>query len=269
MINLGQYEKIQSRVAKFKYNSMKYTEFEEVETYDVLHDRENIVLIYGYNKEMKLNQYHWACNQVETLINTMDSKKTNVLLTFVPKEWTSELQEAGFQMYAIWNDYFVNHIEISNDEIEFEKIQTHEYDIASKVTLACQGQSRGFAGQTSEWVKQWVEGKGPAVPNYVKNSTILVKKINEDIVGVICVATYAHESEKGAMLWIREIAVHPQHQRKGIARELIKQAYQYGKMLGAKRAFLMVDECNEHAIDLYKSMGFIGHADEAEINMIN
>ena len=87
MINQEHYEKIKSRLDKFRYNSMKYTEFEEAKTYDVLYDRENIVLIYGYNKEMKLNQYHWACNQVETLITTMDSEKTNALLTFVPKEW--------------------------------------------------------------------------------------------------------------------------------------------------------------------------------------
>lgn len=269
MINKESYEKIQSRLDKFRYQSMRYTEFEEIRTYDILCDNENIILTCGYNKESKLNQYHWACNQVEILIDNMDSTKRNVLITFVPKAWVNRLKETGFQMYAVWKEYFVDSIEIFNDEIELEKIQGHEYDTVSKITLACQGQSRGFSGQTSEWVKQWAEGKEPALPGYVKNSTILVKKINETIVGVICVATYAHESEKGAVLWIREVAVHPHYQRKGIARELIKQAYQYGKMVGAKRGFLMADECNEHAIHLYESMGFVGHSDESEINMIN
>lgn len=79
-------------------------------------------------------------------------------------------------MYAVWNDYFVDNIEVFKDKVKLEKIQSHEYEMVSDVTLACRGQSRGFAGQTSELVKQWVEGKEPALPSYVKNSTVLVKK---------------------------------------------------------------------------------------------
>lgn len=268
MIIKEQYEKMQSRLDEFRYNSMRYIEFEEIKTYDILYDDKNIILIYGYNHENNSNQYHWACNEVEVLIGAMDSKESNVLITFVPKEWVNSLKEAGFQMYATWNDYFLDDLQVFDKEFKLEKIKTHEYDIVSKITLACLGQSRGFSGQTMEWVRQWAEGREPALPSYAANSSILVKKINDVIVGIICVATYSHESERGAILWIREIAVHPDHQRKGIARELIKQAYQYGKMLGAKRAFLMADECNEHAIHLYESMGFRGCPDESEINMI-
>lgn len=37
MIIKEHYEKIKSRLDKFKYNSMSYTEFEGIETYDVLY----------------------------------------------------------------------------------------------------------------------------------------------------------------------------------------------------------------------------------------
>ena len=211
-----------------------------------------------------------ACNEVETLVSMMNSESTNVFITFVPKEWVNPLKQAGFQMHAVWNDYWcesINLIDVDVD-VDMDKVQAHEYDKVSQVTLACRGQSRGFAGQTTEWVRQWVEGREAALPNYAENSTILVKRLNTNIVGVICIATYAHESEKGAILWLREVAVHPDYQRKGIARELIKQAYQYGKTVGATRAFLMADECNEYAMHLYESMGFKGCPDEMEINMI-
>ena len=268
MITNDEYVKIQSRLDDFKYNSLKYTEVEGIKTYDVLYNNEDIILIYGYNPEDKLNQYHWACNEVKFLVDTIKSKDINGLITFVPKEWVNDLKRVGFQIYAVWNDYFTDSIQVLDGKVEIDKIQAHEYEKVSEVTLACRGQSRGFSGQTTEWVRQWVEGKESALPSYAANSTILVKRIGTNIVGAICIATYAHESEKGAILWIREIAVHPDYQRKGIGRELIKQAYQYGKAKGATRAFLMADECNEHAIHLYKSMGFRGCPDEAEINMI-
>ncbi|MEG2091062.1 GNAT family N-acetyltransferase [Niameybacter sp.] len=268
MITKDEYVKIQSRLDDFKYNSLKYTEFESIKTYNILYNDENIILIYGYNSEDKLNQYHWACNRVEILLKAMNSENTDVLITFIPKEWVNPLKQADFEMYAVWNDYFSESINLADTKVDIDKIQANEYDKVSEVTLACRGQSRGFSGQTTEWVRQWVEGREPALPSHAINSTILVKRLNTNVVGAICIATYAHESEKGAILWLREVAVHPNYQRKGIARELIKQAYQYGKTVGATRAFLMADECNEHAIHLYESMGFKGCPDEVEINMI-
>ncbi len=79
---------------------------------------------------------------------------------------------------------------------------------------------------------------------------------------------YGDESKKGPVLWLREIAVLPQEQGKGIGRKLILQSLGYGKERGAKRAFLMADDCNTNAIGLYKSVGFVP-SEDAEINMVS
>ena len=274
MITLADYEIIKNSLDKFKYHSLAYTDYEEIKEYKILHNDDRVILIHGYSLEDQFYKYHWACNEVDILVNLEKIKDTKGLIGFVPKEWVENLKEIGFKMYAVWNEYFVGSIKEQLERLEdgfkedllIEVMQEDECESVSQVTLACKGQSRGFSGQSAGWIANWMEGKEPALPEYARNSKIFVKKIEDRIVGMICVATYGHESEKGAILWIREVAVHPMYQGRGIARVLIKKAYNYGIMVGAKRAFLMADECNEGAIHLYQSMGFVSN--EAEINMI-
>ena len=81
-------------------------------------------------------------------------------------------------------------------------------------------------------------------------------------------AIYGHGSEKGSILWVRELAVSPKSQGQGIGRKLLKQALTYGIDHGAKRSFLMADECNFNAKKLYEDIGFIPSLDEVQIDMI-
>lgn len=55
---------------------------------------------------------------------------------------------------------------------------------------------------------------------------------------------------------IQNIAVHPQHQRRGLARCLIEDAIKGGKKAGARKAVLEVRESNRAAQRLYLSLGF-------------
>lgn len=268
MITKDYYDKIKKQAEAFRYRSLDYVNYESIKDYAVVYEDETLILLYGYSVEDQYHQYHWACHEVNHLIEAMPQESADVLITFVPREWVDSLKDAGFEMYAVWQEYFADTLQEVERIETVDHIQPHEYDRVSEVTLACRGQSRGFSGQSTKWVKEWVEGMVPALPTYAANSTILVKRIGEQIIGAICIATYAHDSEKGAILWIREVAVHPDHQRKGIARELIGEAYQYGVSVGAQRAFLMADACNDHAIHLYESMGFRGNAEEVEITML-
>ena len=136
---------------------------------------------------------------------------------------------------------------------------------ASEVTMACRGKSRGFTGQTPLWIKAWLTQEDDSI----KNQAILIhRNDSNEIVGIVCVGTYGHESEKGAIAWLREVAVLPEYQNQGIGRKLIKQALYYCKKFGAKRAFLAVDECNNNAIYLYKSFGFKPSEEESQIDMV-
>lgn len=84
----------------------------------------------------------------------------------------------------------------------------------------------------------------------------------------MCVATYDYQSEKGPIVWIREIAVNPRFQNKGIGRRLIIKALSYGKKYRATRAFLAADENNVSAIHLYTSIGFLPGDNESQIDML-
>lgn len=264
------FKNIKEQLKNYKFSSLKYTEYEDVLDYDIICNDKEIILIFGYNKEVKLEEFHWAASSVFSLLQEINKLNKKGLITFIPEEWINEFKSNNFHMYAVWNDYFNHNISKSfpcEETIEFLK----ECDCreASEVTLSCRDQSRGFSGQTEEWIKQWIQGVEPSIAaTGCKDSAILLHREDGHIAGIVCVATYAHDSEKGAILWVREIAVRPEYHRRGIAKKLLTQALSYGKSHGAKRAFLMADECNDHAINLYNNMGFVANKDEAQNDMI-
>ena len=266
MINKKEYEQIKSNIKKFKHHSMEYTEFEDVENHDVICNDDNLILLYGYNEEADLYEYNYAFNEHNYLINALDKSKKGDLLTFVDKDWVDDLKKIGFGTYAIWCSYFAHDLNKYKNDNDIEFVANNEYKEASDVTLSCRYQSRGFSGQSKEWIQQWVNNR---VVDYTKDCNVIVKKINGTIAGIICVGIYGHDSAKGPILWVREVAVKPEFQKRGIARELVGQAFKYGLEKGATRSFLTADECNYGAIHLYKSMGYEADENDREINMIH
>jgi ribosomal protein S18 acetylase RimI-like enzyme len=260
-----QFDEIKERLHEFCFTSLKYTDYEEIADYEVLINNNKVIIIYGFNSESDIYEYHWACNYKEDLLPLLDKRNRNEKITFVPKSWVSSIEGIGFNIYAIWNDYFADDLEKFANTEETKYVGYSNAHEASKVTRSCIGQSRGFTGQSEEWMQHWIENKEPATPSYTYNCAVIAE-IMQDMVGVICVGTY--ESGDKTILWIREIAVKPEFQRKGIARKLIGQALAYGLKHGTKKAFLMADECNDNAIHLYKSMGFKAGTDEGQIDMI-
>jgi ribosomal protein S18 acetylase RimI-like enzyme len=60
----------------------------------------------------------------------------------------------------------------------------------------------------------------------------------------------------------------PEFQGRGCGKALLQSALAYGLEHGAKRAFLMADDCNTGAIALYRRMGFEPNMSEAQIDLI-
>lgn len=263
-----QFTNIQTSLQQFHYTSLNYTDYEEVAEYEILENDEHAILIYGYNTEDGKYEYHWACNTVEELTKRLQKRNDNELIKFIPKEWVEDLKRESFQMHALWQEYVARNIENAGNYEGPIYVDHSNYMKASEVTVSCVGQSRGFSGQTDEWMKQWIDGCLPAVPDYVSNSAVIaeISDIDDEMVGIICVGIYGNEDSK--TLWVREVAVKPEFQGKGIGRKLIGQAFAYGIKHNAKKAFLMADECNENAIHLYKRMGFERNAEEGQIDMI-
>lgn len=268
-MNQKEFKNIQDKIKDYQYSSMMYTDYEDVQDYDILVENDKVILLYGYNTEGRRLEYYWAANSAKELLGQM-KEKNNILVSFVPREWQNEFKEEGFEVYSIWNDYFRENLEgiVIDEQPEF--LQIEDCDQASEVTLSCSFQSRGFTGQTATWFHQWLTGEDEVSKNNgTKDNAVLIhRNSNNKIVGVLCTAIYGHDSIKGPISWIREVAVMPEDQNKGIARKLLLQALEYGKIHGATRAFLAADECNNNAIHLYESVGFVGNPDEAQIDMI-
>jgi ribosomal protein S18 acetylase RimI-like enzyme len=124
----------------------------------------------------------------------------------------------------------------------------------AKLSQVCKGMSRGFYGETEEWFIEWLE-----------ENKVLVHRIDGEIVGFCCVSIYSD----GEVLWIRELAVSPKVQGRGIGRNLLKAGLSYGHIQGAKKGFLAVDTENTNAIHLYKQFGFVAKENEFEVQLIN
>lgn len=268
MIEKDLYE-ILSKKDTFKYSSMNYIEYKDIENYEVKLEDDNIILLYGFNHEAKIDEYHWATNKMEYLTEYLHNKK-DFLITFIPHEWIRDLEKEGFVIRNAWHDYFMynlDNIKISND---YDFLTIDHCNEASQVTIMCKNQSRGFTGQTTEWMQEWIKNdKVLEDDTDIRNKAVLLERnANNEIIGIICVATYDHQSEKGPIVWIREIAVNPLFQNKGIGRRLIMKALSYGKEHNATRAFLAADENNDSAIHLYKSIGFLPSDDESQIDML-
>ncbi|MFQ3581022.1 MAG: GNAT family N-acetyltransferase [Chloracidobacterium sp.] len=60
----------------------------------------------------------------------------------------------------------------------------------------------------------------------------------------------------GRELHIANVAVHPEVQRQGLGRRLLKEAFYTGRLYGATTAFLEVRQSNTGAKALYTSLGF-------------
>lgn len=260
-----QFDESKNRLEQFSFTSLKYTSYEEIANYEILTNDNRAIIIYGFDSESNRYDYHWASNNKEDLLKLLEKRNENEKITFVPKSWVESIETIGFSIYAIWNDYFSDEMEIYADFEEPRYVTHTNTNEASKVTRSCIGQSRGFLGQSEEWIRQWIDNMGPASPDYANNCAV-ISEIIQEMVGVICVGIYG--SGDKTTLWIREIAVKPEFQGKGVGRKLIEQAFAYGLKYGAKKAFLMADECNNNAIHLYRSMGFKPGADEGQIDMI-
>lgn len=237
-MNKEDFFKIKNTLSNFKYTSLNYTSYENVCEYTKIHQNKDIILLYGYDVESCYFHYLWACNDVDTLINAIDLKKDNVMIQFIPDEWVPYLENAGFKLYAIWNDYINSDITKSCSTESPEFLTEKDCLEAAILTQSCRNQSRGFIGQTEEWMKEWINGTEPsALDSGSKDFAIIVQRDHEKITGIVCTSTYAHNSDKGPICWIREIAVAKEYQNKGIATKLIRQALTYGKNMVQQELF--------------------------------
>ncbi|MDF2542583.1 MAG: hypothetical protein K0S47_2301 [Herbinix sp.] len=253
----------------FLYHSFEYVDYDDVKDYKILQEDEKLILLYSVIPKNGYKKIYWAANGVKELGQAIASLGKNIVFTFIPLDFRNDLIQQGFTDYAMFREYWIEDINSIEGDGDYKFLKEEESEQAAKVTQSCRLQSRGFLGEQESFFREWISNQEPGAVNCgCKNCCVLIHKIEQKIVGVACVAVYGQDSKKGPVLWLREIAVMPEYQGKGLGRKLIRQAIQYGKENGAKRAFLMADDCNHNAIRLYESIGFVPN-DDIEINMMS
>lgn len=255
---------------KYKYTSLEYIDEEDIKDAKVIHQDENSVFLY---KEMEDKvELFWGADSKEGFIqglncfedlieeNKISGKKIHI--KFIPEEFISYLEKKDFRVIAEFVDFWNRDIETISidgyDTSNIRRLKEGEYGIAGQITRNCTGYSREFTGEDDEWIKEWNESN---------NSCIFIAEKEGKMTGICCVNLYGFESDKGIVLWIREVAVDPQYQGQGIGRSLLTYAIKWGRESGAKRSFLACDVENYRGIKLYESLGYIRAEGRGEIRM--
>jgi len=264
------YKRVKQYLGNFKYTSMQYIQPEDLDGYQIIVESKDCFLLHGRNSNHQLSEFHWMANESAPILSAIQATTLIGMMTFIPKLWVDAFRLAGFSTYGILNEYWHDDIAKTTslfiDQPTYEVLKPHEAQQASKVSASCIGQSREFHGETKEWMMEWMSGKITNVDN--RDNQIIIKRVEEEIAGIIAVTIYADDSPKGAILWIRVLAVDPKFQGIGIGNELVRQALSYGVEHHAKRAFLMADELNGAAIHIYHKLGFRPNSTGRQIDMI-
>lgn len=78
--------------------------------------------------------------------------------------------------------------------------------------------------------------------------------VDGTLVGFVSAVHYVHP-DKEAELWINEVGVAPQHQGKGIGKQMMQLMLEHGRALGCKTAWVLTDRDNAAAMRLYAGAG--------------
>lgn len=85
----------------------------------------------------------------------------------------------------------------------------------------------------------------------------IVVAIEDDVVVGIASGVHYLHPDKPPELFVNEVGVAPDYQRRGIGRALLRALFEHAKTLGCHEAWLGTDETNTAARRMYASVGGI------------
>lgn len=245
-------EKIISKANNLKYSSLNYVDIEDIKEAKSIINNDSVIFMYqnsAAKKEIYWEsnsnysfQLFWAADSIESFLDEMGS--------------------IGFNIVSEWVDYWNTELRrtetVCDDTINVETINEKDISTASNITKSCAGYSRGFIGQSEELIREWMN---------TEDSYLFLAKVDRKLVGLCFVMLYGFDSDKGIVLWIRELVVNPEYHSKGIGRQLIVHGINWGIENRSRRSFLAVDSENYNAIKLYESLGYKRKDERGQINM--
>lgn len=268
MIDQTTFDALKEKALAFRFSSFEWLEYESVADYIIVEDSQERIVLRGKKKLAEINELHWAANEPDGIIAAVKAQGVETLVTFVPEEWKTLFLGNGFSELGLLREYWLEPLKQAySPATSCLSITPDDCAEAARITQSCRMQSREFYGETEESLREWISGNDPdAKAGGARHETVLAYWVDGKIAGVVCTAVYGYETERGPIVWVREVAVLPEYQGRGYGRALIESALQYGIERGAVRSFLMADDCNAGAIALYKKLGFEPN-DEVQIDL--
>ena len=255
MLRETEFEEIYDKLQNYKYTSLQYTDYEDCKDAVILCNTDQLILLQDKSKEPTM--LYFAATDFIMLIDKLKGISERLRIHFVPREFAADLEKIGFVEWAEFADYF--NLNLTDTALIFQNVEKPEFltqeecKEASLTSKKCALQSRGFEGETEGWFLDWIT-----------ENKVIIHRENNSIVGFCCVSIY----NEGTTLWVREVAVDPAYQGKGIGKMLMEQAIVYGAQNGAVKGFLMADILNKNAIGLYEKYGFAAKDTSGELQMI-
>jgi ribosomal protein S18 acetylase RimI-like enzyme len=74
------------------------------------------------------------------------------------------------------------------------------------------------------------------------------------VIGFVSAVHYVNP-DKPSELWVNEVSVAPEHQRRGVGRLMLETVLKLGRELGCKVAWVLTDRANAAAMRLYAAAG--------------
>ncbi len=212
---------------------------------------------------------HWYANSASALllaiqraVRDANLKAVTLQIEFVPPDFELEMLNAGWRHAGEFVEAEIEDLQAAHKlptlHFPVRTMLANEIMVAARITEACRGQTRGYYGEHPEWIERFAADPNQKVWMAVDGSRP---------VGVMFAGLFGFDHPRGPVCWIRDMAVLPSFQNRGVGQEMLLTALHWGLQNSAKRATLAVDVQNDKAIHLYQSAGFHLKPGRGQINL--
>lgn len=244
---------IREKALNMRYHAFEYADYDGCRKCTVLTADSGLVLLLDSQK----NMLYWAADDLARLAAEVGRVPGRLIMGFVSAAVRPVLKGIGFEPWAEYVDLFNADLHSTVAGLrnggKAMLLTAGSGEALSALSHKCAGQSRGFGGESPGWFEAWM-----------KSNAVIGHYQGGQLAGYCCVGFYGMPKT----LWIREVAVAPGHQGRGIGRSLVEKAVCFGAENGAAKGFLACDVLNSTALKIYLQCGFIPAKGESELQMI-
>ena len=111
-------------------------------------------------------------------------------------------------------------------------------------------------------------GPAPAretIASFVEAGWSYVAEVGDEVVGYLLAQPIAFVEATPLTVWVEEVAVHPDHRRRGVATALYRALGDAARAAGAKAVLTRLDRDDAAALALHRRVGFQVHPTETVV----